>query len=154
MPSPRSPAMCWRARWRWPVPDATGAPSAEPIAVIGMGKLGARELNYASDVDVLFVTAVHPDDDRARRILDIARRCFRVDADLRPEGRAGPLTRPLDAYRAYWDRWAATWEFQALIKAQAVAGDAALGPRFEEAAAGQVWGRTYSADELARGALA
>ena len=127
-----------------------GAPNAEPMAVIGMGKLGARELNYASDIDVLFVTAVHPDDDRARHILDIARRCFRVDADLRPEGRAGPLTRPLDAYGAYWDRWAATWEFQALIKAQAVAGDAALGRRFEEAAAGRVWGRTYSADELAQ----
>jgi len=127
---------------------AGGSPGGEPLAVIGMGKLGGRELNYASDIDVVFVTAVHPDDDRARHVLDVARRCFRVDADLRPEGRAGPLTRPLDAYGAYWDRWAATWEFQALIKAQAVAGDAELGRRFEEVAAARVWGRTYSADEL------
>jgi glutamate-ammonia-ligase adenylyltransferase len=119
------------------------------VAVIGMGKLGGRELNYASDVDVLFVTSQGPDEDTARRILQMARRCFRVDADLRPEGRAGPLTRSLDSYGAYWARWAATWEFQALLKARAVAGDAELGRRFELAAVEQVWGRNYSADELA-----
>jgi len=120
-----------------------------PLAVIGMGKLGGRELNYASDVDVLFVTEDGPDEDKARRILQTARRCFRVDADLRPEGRAGPLTRSLEGYGAYWSRWAATWEFQALLKARAVAGDAELGLRFERAAHEQVWERNYSADELA-----
>jgi glutamate-ammonia-ligase adenylyltransferase len=119
------------------------------IAVIGMGKLGGRELNYSSDVDILFVTADGPHEDTARRILQIARLCFRVDADLRPEGRAGPLTRSLDSYDAYWARWAATWEFQALLKARAVAGDPDLGQRFERAAIEQVWGRSYSADELA-----
>jgi glutamate-ammonia-ligase adenylyltransferase len=125
---------------------------AEPeylIAVIGMGKLGGRELNYSSDVDILFVTADGPHEDAARHILQIARQCFRVDADLRPEGRAGPLTRSLDSYNAYWARWAATWEFQALLKARAVAGDSELGSRFERAAVEQVWGRSYSADELA-----
>jgi len=125
------------------------ADGGRPVAVIGMGKLGGRELNYASDVDVLFVTADGPDEDTARRILQTAQLCFRVDADLRPEGRAGPLTRSLESYWAYWARWAATWEFQALLKARAVAGDAELGHRFEGAAIEQVWGRHYSADELA-----
>ncbi len=118
------------------------------IAVIGMGKLGGRELNYSSDVDILFVTGDGSDEEGARHILQVARQCFRVDADLRPEGRAGPLTRSLDSYNAYWARWAATWEFQALLKARAVAGDGELGHRFEGAAVEQVWGRSYSADEL------
>ncbi len=121
----------------------------QAIAVIGMGKLGGHELNYASDVDILFVTADRPDEERARQILQIARRCFRVDVDLRPEGRAGPLTRSLDSYGAYWGRWAATWEFQALLKARAVAGDDELGREFESAAVEQVWGKNYSADQLA-----
>ena len=51
---------------------------------------------------------------------------FRTDADLRPEGRSGALSRALDAYTAYWDRWAQAWEFQALLKARPVAGDHAL----------------------------
>ena len=115
-----------------------------------MGKLGGRELNYSSDVDVLFVTDEGSDEDTARRILQIARQCFRVDADLRPEGRAGPLTRSLESYGAYWARWAATWEFQALLKARA-----GRRPRSrwdsgsKRAAIEQVWGRNYSADELA-----
>jgi len=125
---------------------ASGGPD---IAVIGMGKLGGRELNYASDVDIIFVTAHGPDEDTARRILQVAQLCFRVDVGLRPEGRAGPLTRSLDSYRSYWARWAATWEFQALLKARALAGEAALGRRFEDAAVEQVWGRHYSGDELA-----
>lgn len=141
------------------------------LSVIGMGKLGGRELNYASDVDILFVghrarsEAGDTDDvglggeldvadlgasaeELARRVLEVARGCFRVDAGLRPEGRAGPLARSLDSYQSYWDRWARTWEFQALIKARSVAGDRALGRRFEQAAAAEVWGRTYSAEEL------
>jgi glutamate-ammonia-ligase adenylyltransferase len=128
---------------------ALAAPG-QPLSVVGMGKLGGGELNYASDVDIVFVTGHGPDDDHARRILTVARECFRVDTDLRPEGRAGALTRTLDSYRAYWERWAATWEFQALLKARAVAGDTDLGTRFEHAAADAVWGRPYSADELAQ----
>ena len=69
---------------------------AEGLAVIGMGKLGGRELNYASDVDVMFVDGDARD---ARAVMDLARRCFRVDANLRPEGRDGPLTRSVDGYR-------------------------------------------------------
>ena len=118
-----------------------------PMAVIGMGKLGGRELNYASDVDVLFV---HEGDtaaaERAARALmqtmaapTAAGIVFRTDADLRPEGRAGRLSRTLEAYAAYWEKWASTWEFQALIKARPVAGDPGLGARFTERAEPFVW---------------
>jgi glutamate-ammonia-ligase adenylyltransferase len=119
------------------------------LAVIGMGKLGGQELNYASDVDVLFVAAEASGNERARRVLGIARRCFRVDANLRPDGRSGPLTRSVAGYRAYWQRRAATWELQALIKARPVAGDGTLGRHFAETAARELWGHVYGADELA-----
>jgi glutamate-ammonia-ligase adenylyltransferase len=112
-------------------------------AVIGMGKLGARELNYASDIDVVFVGDGDP-----RPMLATARQCFRVDTDLRPEGRDGPLIRTLSSYEAYWDRWADTWEFQALLKARAVAGDPDLGAAFVAAATERVWGRPFGVDEL------
>ena len=69
----------------------------------------------------------------------VARRCFRVDADLRPEGRNGPLVRSLAAFTAYWERWADTWEFQALLKARPAAGDIGLGRRYEDAVAPLVW---------------
>ncbi len=118
---------------------------AEELAVIGMGKLGGSELNYASDIDVMFVGG---DDRKARDVLAIARTCFRVDASLRPEGRDGPLTRSLESYEAYWDRWAQTWEFQALIKARPVAGDPALGAAFLESAQRRVWTRPFTPDEL------
>jgi [glutamine synthetase] adenylyltransferase / [glutamine synthetase]-adenylyl-L-tyrosine phosphorylase len=127
-----------------------------PMAVIGMGKLGGQELNYASDVDVLFV---HEGDagaaDRAARALlgfmaapgpwGIV---FRTDAALRPEGRAGPLSRSLDAYSGYWEKWAGAWEFQALIKARPVAGDGGLAERFLELAAPHVWPDRLDPDAL------
>jgi glutamate-ammonia-ligase adenylyltransferase len=113
------------------------------VAVIGMGKLGARELNYASDIDVLFVG-----DGDVRPLMELARACFRVDADLRPEGRDGPLVRSLASYEAYWDRWAKPWEFQALLKARPVAGPSELGADFAASAAQRVWGRTFGADDL------
>ena len=106
-----------------------------------MGKLGGRELNYASDVDVLFV---HDGDagaaDRAaRRVLammsELDHRRHRVPHRRRPPAR-GPVG-PAVAHRstrttAYYERWAQTWEFQALIKARPVAGDPELGSRFLE----------------------
>ncbi|HTT87318.1 MAG TPA: hypothetical protein VMF60_08125, partial [Acidimicrobiales bacterium] len=125
--------------------DGTGS-----LAMIGMGKLGGRELNYASDVDVMFVASGAEGDPVARHVLAIARRCFRVDVDLRPEGRAGPLTRTIEGFRSYWHRWAEPWEFQALMKARPVAGDAHLGRRFAEAADTTVWTRVLHADELAQ----
>jgi glutamate-ammonia-ligase adenylyltransferase len=113
------------------------------LAVIGMGKLGGRELNYASDVDVMLVG-----EGDGRRVMDVARTCFRVDADLRPEGRDGPLVRSLGSYEAYWDRWARPWEFQALLKGRPVAGDKELGAAFEQAAAQRLWTRPFGADDL------
>ena len=122
---------------------ALAGDAAGGLAIIGMGKLGGQELNYASDVDVMFVG---PGDPRA--VLEVARQAWRVDADLRPEGRNGPLTRSLGSFCAYWDRWAQTWEFQALLKARPVAGDPALGAAFMDAANERVWGRPFGAEEL------
>src|SRR6185503_18961819 len=87
-------------------------------------------------------------DGDVRSLLAIARSCFRVDADLRPEGRDGPLTRSLDSYEAYWDRWADAWEFQALLKARPVAGDAALAQAFATAARERVWRRPFTPDDI------
>jgi glutamate-ammonia-ligase adenylyltransferase len=118
-----------------------------PVAIIGMGKLGGRELNYSSDVDVLFV---HEGDNAegeraARAVLTAMTRpmpdgiVFRTDADLRPEGRDGRLSRSLDSFAAYYEKWAEPWEFQALLKARAVAGENALGERFLELVEPHVW---------------
>jgi [glutamine synthetase] adenylyltransferase / [glutamine synthetase]-adenylyl-L-tyrosine phosphorylase len=128
---------------------AVGLAGAPGLAVIGMGKLGGTELNYASDVDVLFVASdAEAGERQARAVMEIARTCFRVDADLRPEGRDGPLVRSLDSYLSYWDRWADTWEFQALLKARPVAGDGELGAAFFAASQERVWGRVFDADAL------
>jgi glutamate-ammonia-ligase adenylyltransferase len=109
-----------------------------PFAVIGMGKLGARELNFASDLDVLFVYEGEGPGDlqragaAAERVLQHVREAgWEPDADLRPEGRNGPLARSIAGYLEYWTRYAETWEFQSLLRARAVAGDPALGRRFE-----------------------
>ncbi len=120
------------------------------LAVIGMGKLGGAELNYSSDIDVLFVGEGTRDrlERRARSVMDIARRCFRVDANLRPEGRDGPLVRTLDSYEAYWGRWAEPWEFQALLKARPAAGDEQLGRRWLDAAQRWLWSHPFDTDAL------
>jgi [glutamine synthetase] adenylyltransferase / [glutamine synthetase]-adenylyl-L-tyrosine phosphorylase len=120
---------------------------ADDLLVVGMGKLGGRELNYASDVDVMFVG---PDDadGLARDVLRITRTCFRADANLRPEGRNGRLVRSLPAFEAYWQRWAAPWEFQALLKARPVSGPDELAASFEASASEHLWGRSMSADDL------
>src|SRR5437763_1819621 len=118
----------------------------------GHRALGGAGLNYSIDVDVMFVragTGDAEDDARAARAaLDVARTCFRVDVDLRPEGRDGPLVRSLASYEAYWDRWAQTWEFQALLKARLVAGADDLGRAFVDAASRRVWGRRFDAEDV------
>jgi [glutamine synthetase] adenylyltransferase / [glutamine synthetase]-adenylyl-L-tyrosine phosphorylase len=126
------------------------APEGAPLAVIGMGKLGGNELNYASDIDLMFVGEgdLEVPTRTARRLIDVVRSCYRVDAGLRPEGKAGPLVRSLASFEAYWDRWAEPWEFQALLKARAVAGEAGLGAEFDEAASRHLWSRVFSADDL------
>jgi glutamate-ammonia-ligase adenylyltransferase len=114
------------------------AEPAVPFAVVGMGKLGARELNVASDLDVVFVYDGEGPEDLAkataaaeRTLAGIRERGWEPDADLRPEGRSGPLARSVAGFLEYWQRYAETWEFQALLRARAVAGDEALGRRFE-----------------------
>jgi glutamate-ammonia-ligase adenylyltransferase len=134
--------------------------AAVAVAVIGMGKCGARELNYISDVDVIYVIEADgdggdggPDGARAARIGTALATgmvkavwssgrepaLWQVDANLRPEGRDGPLVRTLDSHLAYYARWAESWEFQALLKARHIAGDARLGARYEAAVAPLVW---------------
>ncbi|MFC8393398.1 bifunctional [glutamine synthetase] adenylyltransferase/[glutamine synthetase]-adenylyl-L-tyrosine phosphorylase [Streptomyces sp. NPDC057238] len=126
------------------------------LAVIAMGKCGGHELNYVSDVDVVFVgEAVDgADEDKALRAATrlaahMMRICsettvegsiWPVDANLRPEGRNGPLVRTLASHLAYYQRWAKTWEFQALLKARPVAGDLALGEEYVAALQPLVWG--------------
>ncbi|MER6249106.1 bifunctional [glutamine synthetase] adenylyltransferase/[glutamine synthetase]-adenylyl-L-tyrosine phosphorylase [Streptomyces griseorubiginosus] len=125
------------------------------LAVIAMGKCGGHELNYVSDVDVIFVaeTADGADEGKAlRAATKLASHMMRicsettvegsiwpVDANLRPEGRNGPLVRTLSSHLAYYQRWAKTWEFQALLKARPVAGDIELGESYVEALEPLVW---------------
>jgi len=112
------------------------------LAVIAMGKCGARELNYVSDVDVIFVA--EPADQVSARIAGEMMRLasdafFQVDAGLRPEGRHGELVRTLDSHIAYYQQWAKTWEFQALLKARPAAGDAELGKQYIAAVLPMMW---------------
>ena len=129
------------------------------LAVIGMGKCGGRELNYVSDVDVIFVAQPLPGPDgttdepgslrtAARLAEAMMRGCaepglepsmFPIDAALRPEGKAGPLVRTLSSHEGYYRRWASGWEFQALLKARPVAGDGELGRAFVDVVAPLVW---------------
>ncbi|MEU6914794.1 bifunctional [glutamine synthetase] adenylyltransferase/[glutamine synthetase]-adenylyl-L-tyrosine phosphorylase [Streptomyces olindensis] len=125
------------------------------LAVIAMGKCGGRELNYVSDVDVIFVgeAAEGADETKAiRAATRLASHMMRicsettvegsiwpVDANLRPEGRNGPLVRTLSSHLAYYQRWAKTWEFQALLKARPVAGDLDLGEEYVAAVQPLVW---------------
>lgn len=147
-----------------------GEPAARVrLAVLGMGKTGGRELNYISDVDVLYVAApatARRDDEAqgtpgaeplgeeamlataaglARRLATIVSATsaepalWPLDVGLRPEGKDGPLVRTLDSYRAYYGRWAQSWEFQALLKARPVAGDHTLGEEFVALVDPLVW---------------
>ncbi|MEJ5915823.1 bifunctional [glutamine synthetase] adenylyltransferase/[glutamine synthetase]-adenylyl-L-tyrosine phosphorylase [Pseudokineococcus sp. 1T1Z-3] len=128
---------------------------AARLAVIGMGKCGGRELNYVSDVDVVYV--VEPAEGASeRQALAVGTRLARltashcsafttegtlwpVDAALRPEGNAGPLVRTVESHRAYYERWASTWEFQALLKARHVAGDAHVAQAYLDAVRPGIW---------------
>ncbi|WP_226533073.1 bifunctional [glutamine synthetase] adenylyltransferase/[glutamine synthetase]-adenylyl-L-tyrosine phosphorylase [Microbacterium paraoxydans] len=131
--------------------------AATRLAVIGMGKAGARELNYVSDVDVIFVGGTDDEDIvNEAKAMDIATRLARetmrnlsgievepplweVDAALRPEGKQGALVRSVASHLAYYDRWAKSWEFQALLKARPLAGDAELGAEYIAAVQPKIW---------------
>jgi len=131
---------------------------AEPcrFTVIGLGKCGGHELNYVSDVDVVFVAEPLPGGDETealktatRLATGLMRACnaatsegslWEVDAALRPEGKQGVLVRTLGSHVDYYERWAKTWEFQALLKARVSAGDEDLGNSYLEATSPMVWG--------------
>ena len=117
-----------------------------------MGKCGGHELNYVSDVDVIFVGegALDAAGRLAAATMRVATEAFlEIDANLRPEGRSGPLVRTLDGHVSYYRRWAQTWEFQALLKARPVAGDAELGREYCEALAPMVWAAAERDDFVA-----
>ncbi len=140
--------------------DAQGRWLPTGFCVIGLGKLGGQELNYSSDVDVMFVyaeegevfkqppkrgkspgagPASHQYFNRLAEmfIAEVSRMTadgmmYRVDTRLRPEGNAGPLTRSLAGYENYYAQWGQTWERMMLIKARGVAGDGPLAAEFLE----------------------
>jgi glutamate-ammonia-ligase adenylyltransferase len=142
--------------------ERTGGEPPGGFAVVGMGRLGGRELSYASDLDVMFV---YERDDRcpdgtdarlfyagvAERIISLLGATppiFKVDAEIRPEGRSGPIVRSLESYLVYYQRWASLWEFQALTRARHVSGDRQLSNRLIDAVAAKVWRAALSADEI------
>ncbi len=135
------------------------------LAVIAMGKCGGRELNYVSDVDVIFVAEpIDGGDEEAalrtaqRLAAGVLRACgeataegslWQVDAALRPEGKQGALVRTLASHIGYYERWAKTWEFQALLKARPAAGDRALGEAYVDAVSPFVWSAADGPDFVA-----
>lgn len=124
-----------------------GSPVRSDIALIGMGRLGGGECGYGSDADLIAVHAPHegaPEPEALQEVtavlLELRRLvgsagpdpALEVDLDLRPEGKAGPVSRTIEGYAGYYRRWSVTWEAQALVRARPVAGDVALGERFVE----------------------
>ncbi|MGW9021953.1 bifunctional [glutamine synthetase] adenylyltransferase/[glutamine synthetase]-adenylyl-L-tyrosine phosphorylase [Leucobacter chromiiresistens] len=145
-------------------PIAAERLEAVRLGIVAMGKCGAEELNVVSDVDVIFAVesadAEALDDDRLIRVgTRLASEVMRgihdpalepplwqLDANLRPEGRHGPLVRTLGSMRSYYDRWAKAWEFQALLKARPLAGDLELAAEFVAATRDSVWSSSSRED--------
>jgi glutamate-ammonia-ligase adenylyltransferase len=119
---------------------------ADDLVIVGMGKLGGRELNYSSDIDVMFVGRTP--DATVREVMRIARQSFRVDAALRPEGRSGALVRSVESYRRYWEEAAQPWEFQALLKARVIHGPIEVTEEWSTAAYDTVWKKPFGPEEL------
>ena len=125
------------------------------LAVIGMGKCGARELNYISDVDVIFAHAAGQGQDQTQAAVVAAEMAggigriiygsapepnlWEVDANLRPEGKDGALSRTVDSHAEYYRRWAHGWEFQALLKARHIAGSPTVGAEYMDRMWPLVW---------------
>ena len=125
--------------------DATAGITDYEFAVIAMGRLGGAEIGYFSDADVVFVyragRSVEGDEATAALTAHVKQLALRLtselgkagtspgielDADLRPEGRSGPLVRSLASYEKYYAKWSEPWEAQALLRARPIAGNAAL----------------------------
>src|SRR5205823_14674151 len=137
--------------------------------VLAFGKLGGEELNYSSDIDLMFlyddegttrgkrVTSISNDEFYGRVVGEIVRllsahtdrgQAYRVDLRLRPEGHRGPLARSLASTLSYYDTLGRTWERQALIKIRPVAGDLLLGTEFLQAIEPFVYGKYLSFGEI------
>lgn len=145
--------------------DARGRKTAASVTVVGLGKLGSRELNYASDIDLLFIYSDEGETSGAGERGAVTNReffcklaervsrtvggdtagegAYRVDLRLRPHGRDGALAVSLEEALRYYREAAHAWELQALIRARASAGSQALFARFEE----KVRARVYRRDE-------
>ena len=128
--------------------ELSGSSETRDFCVIAMGKLGGQELNYSSDIDLVFVgrpngATFQP---LAARLIDALTRVtgegflYRVDMRLRPWGQVGPLVTSDEGYLRYLGKHARVWEKQALLKARAMAGDLALGQRVIERAAPIMFG--------------
>ena len=127
------------------------------FAIIGMGKCGAKELNYVSDVDVIYVAESQVGDPIAvgtkiaaklgQVIFDSGDEpgLWQVDPNLRPEGKSGALVRSLQSHVAYFEKWAEPWEFQALLKARYLAGDVELGIAYEQSVKPLIWSKANRA---------
>jgi glutamate-ammonia-ligase adenylyltransferase len=135
-----------------------GVPAAD-FGVVGLGKLGGRELNYSSDVDLLFIAPPRPPRGLLGRIETFLRLLpeetpcgflYRVDMRLRPHGQQGNLFMGLADTLRYYRKEADAWELQALIKARPVAGRRGLGTAFVRGAAPLVWRRKLPPAALAR----
>jgi len=143
-----------------PEPSSPETLLAQPegLAVIALGKLGAGELNFSSDVDLLYVVSTEEQVPRGERLAKTLTSLlssqtaegsvYRVDLRLRPEGRVGSLVTPLPAAVEYYRDRGATWERLALLRARPVAGEAALGNAFIEAVQGFVFGHGLDAQGL------
>lgn len=136
----------------------SGTAGSEPgLAIIAMGKLGGRELNYSSDIDLMFVADgdLSAATKAATALVETLGgfspqgQAYRIDLNLRPEGRDGPLVRTLESFLEYYRRWAKPWEFQALLKARPVAGDPALGDRLIEEVMPLVFPEEFSEERVA-----
>ena len=162
-----------KPRWRTP----NGRWSSCDFAIIGMGKLGGRELNFSSDIDLIFVYSSDEGKTRgipgsytgrrrgqisshefyvrlSRRVIQLMAEnteeglVFRVDTRLRPEGSQGALAYSLRSCEIYYESWGETWERQALIKARHCAGDNALGRKFLEMTRPFIYRRTLDVSAL------
>ncbi len=134
-----------------------GAEREAEFAVIGLGKLGGNELNFCSDIDIMYVytsdegqsaglegrpetkTGLHAFFVKVAHVIGRlisnvtdAGFVFRIDLDLRPEGRSGALANSLEGLETYYESWGLSWERAAMIKARPVAGGTELGGRFME----------------------
>ena len=132
---------------------------SERFTIIGMGKLGAQELNYVSDVDLIYVVEPADKDVDHQTLIRVGtkmgtmlqRVCqsaimgvaeqplWQIDGGLRPEGKDGALVRVLSSHKNYYEQWAENWEFQALLKARPVAGDPDLGQAYMDMTRPFVW---------------